>query len=71
MMIKDFKKNNCQLIMLQPNPDILTSLQSLSDKQMLIAKNEIDLIAILGESKSVTQDDMIVFKMDERASTWL
>jgi len=57
--------------MLQPNPDILTSLQSLSDKQMLIAKNEIDLIAILGESRSVTQDDMIIFKMDERASTWL
>jgi len=57
--------------MLQPNPNILTSLQSLSDKQMLIAKNEIDLIAILGESRSVTQDDMIVFKMDERASTWL
>jgi len=70
-MMKDFRKNNCQLIMLQPNPDILTSLQSLSDKQMLIAKNEIDLIAILGESRSVTQDDMIVFKMDERASTWL
>jgi len=57
--------------MLQPNPDILTSLQSLSDKQMLIAKNEIDLIAILGESKNMAQDDMIVFKMDERASTWL
>jgi len=71
MMIKDFRKNNCQLIMLQPNPDVLTSLQSLSDKQMLIAKNEIDLIAILGESKGMTQDDMIVFKMDERASTWL
>lgn len=58
--------------MLRPNPNILTSIQSLSDKQILIARNEIDLIAILGEPKGVTLDDMmIVSKTDERASTWL
>ncbi|XP_011689187.1 PREDICTED: sodium-independent sulfate anion transporter-like isoform X2 [Wasmannia auropunctata] len=71
MMIKDFRKNNGQLIMLRPNLDVLTRIQSLSDKQILIARNEIDLIAILGESKSVTLDDIIVSKTDERASTWL
>lgn len=57
--------------MLRPNPDILTSMQSLSDKQITTVRNEIDLIAILGESKIMTQDDTIVFKTDERDSTWL
>lgn len=71
MTIKDFRKNNCQLILLRPNPDILMSIQSLSDKQILTARNEIDLIAILREPKDVTRDDAIVFKTDERASTWL
>lgn len=71
MAIKDFRKNNCQLIMLRPNPNVLMSIQSLSDKQILTARSEIDLIAILGEPKSVTRDDTIVFKKDERASTWL
>lgn len=71
MTIKDFRKNNCQLIMLRPNPDILASIQSLSDKQILTARNEIDLIAILGETKNKMQDDTIIFKTNERTSTWL
>ncbi|XP_011866901.1 PREDICTED: sodium-independent sulfate anion transporter-like isoform X3 [Vollenhovia emeryi] len=71
MTVEDFRKNNCQLIMLRPNPDILTSIQSLSDKQVLMARNEIDLIAILGESRGTTRDDTIVSKTNERTSTWL
>ncbi|XP_025991392.1 sodium-independent sulfate anion transporter [Solenopsis invicta] len=71
MTIKDFRENNCQLIMLRPNPDVLTKIQSLSDKQILIARDEMDLIAILGGSKSTIQNNLIVSKMDERASTWL
>lgn len=39
--------------MLRPNPDILKSIQSLSHKQILIARNEIDLITILKELKNV------------------
>lgn len=42
--------------MLRPNPDIIKSIQSLSHKQILIARNEIDLITILKELKNVTQD---------------
>jgi len=53
MLAKDFRNNNCQLIMLRPNPDILKSIQSLSHKQILIARNEIDLITILKELKNV------------------
>ncbi|XP_018364457.1 PREDICTED: sodium-independent sulfate anion transporter-like [Trachymyrmex cornetzi] len=71
MTINDFRKNNCQLIMLRPNPDILSSIQSLSDKQILTARNEIDLIAILGKPKGVTLNDMVISNTDERASTWL
>ncbi|KAL0123840.1 hypothetical protein PUN28_005995 [Cardiocondyla obscurior] len=71
VMIKDFRKNNCQLIMLRPNPDIFARIQSLSGKQILMVRNEIDLIAILGESKSVTRNDIIASITDERASTWL
>ncbi|XP_028049291.1 sodium-independent sulfate anion transporter [Monomorium pharaonis] len=71
MTIKDFRKNNCYLIMLRPKPNILAKIQSLSDKQILIARDEMDLIAILGESKSATQNDIIVPKTEERASTWL
>lgn len=72
MMIKDFKKKNCQLIILRPNPNILMSIQSLSDEQILMARNEIDLIAILGK-KSTTQDDTIVLisETNKRTSTWL
>lgn len=69
--MRDFRKNNCQLILLRPNPNILTSIQSLSDKEIMTARNEIDLIAILGESKIIIQDDTVVFKTDERDSTWL
>ncbi|KAG5310771.1 S2611 protein, partial [Acromyrmex insinuator] len=71
MTINDFRKNNCQLIMLRPNPDILSSIQSLSDKQILTARNEIDLIAILGKPKRVTLNDMVISDTNARASTWL
>ncbi|XP_024884153.1 sodium-independent sulfate anion transporter-like [Temnothorax curvispinosus] len=71
MMIKDFRKNNCQLIMLRANCAILTSIQSLSDKQILMARDEVDLIAILGGPKGMTHDLAIVSKTNERASTWL
>ncbi|KYQ60101.1 Sodium-independent sulfate anion transporter [Trachymyrmex zeteki] len=71
MTINDFRKNNCQLIMLRPNPDILSSIQSLSDEQIMTARNEIDLIAILGKPKGVTLNDMIISDTDERATTWL
>ncbi|XP_070163166.1 sodium-independent sulfate anion transporter isoform X2 [Polyergus mexicanus] len=56
MLVKDFRDNNCQLIMLRPNPDILKSIQSLSHKQILIARDEIDLITILKEFKGMTQN---------------
>lgn len=56
MLAKDFRNNNCQLIMLRPNSDILKSIQSLSDEQILLARNEIDLITILKEFKNVTQN---------------
>jgi len=71
MTINDFRKNNCQLIMLRPNLDILSSIQSLSDKQILTARNEIDLIAILGKPKRVILNDMVISDTNERASTWL
>ncbi|KYN40710.1 Sodium-independent sulfate anion transporter [Trachymyrmex septentrionalis] len=71
MTINDFRKNNCQLIMLRPNPEILSSIQSLSDKQILTARNEIDLIAILGKPKRVTLNDMVISDTNEQASTWL
>ncbi|XP_071568572.1 sodium-independent sulfate anion transporter [Temnothorax nylanderi] len=71
MMIKDFRKNNCQLIMLRANCAILTSIQSLSDKQILMARDEVDLIEILGGPKGMTHDLAIVSKTNERASTWL
>ncbi|KYM96787.1 Sodium-independent sulfate anion transporter [Cyphomyrmex costatus] len=71
MTINDFRKNNCQLIILRPNPGILMRIQSLSDKQILTARNEIDLIAILGKPKGVTLNDMVISETDERASTWL
>ncbi|XP_077260060.1 sodium-independent sulfate anion transporter isoform X1 [Temnothorax americanus] len=71
IMIKDFRKNNCQLIMLRANCAILTSIQSLSDKQILMARDEVDLIAILGGPKGMTHDLAIVSKTNERASTWL
>nr|XP_012230213.1 PREDICTED: sodium-independent sulfate anion transporter-like isoform X1 [Linepithema humile]XP_012230214.1 PREDICTED: sodium-independent sulfate anion transporter-like isoform X1 [Linepithema humile] len=56
MVVKDFRDNNCQLIMLRPNPDILKSIQSLSDKQILIAGNDVDLITTLKEFKGIARD---------------
>lgn len=56
MVLKDFRDNNCELIILRPNADILKSIQSLSDKQILIARNDIDLIAILKEFKGIARD---------------
>lgn len=82
MLIKDFRDKNCQLIMLRPNPDILNSIQSLSHKQILTARDEIDLITILKEFKEfVTQNanveieasngKMISETTNELVSTWL
>lgn len=56
MVLKDFRDNNCELIILRPNADILKSIQSLSEKQILIARNDIDLIAILKEFKGIARD---------------
>ncbi|XP_011265430.1 sodium-independent sulfate anion transporter [Camponotus floridanus] len=80
MLAKDFRNNNCQLIMLRPNPDILKSIQSLSHKQILIARNEIDLITILKELKNVIPNvneiealnsKIIPETTNEFVSTWL
>ncbi|XP_029672275.1 sodium-independent sulfate anion transporter-like [Formica exsecta] len=81
MLVKDFRDNNCQLIMLRPNSDILKSIQSLSHKQILTARDEIDLITILKEFKGMTQNanveietsngKMISKMTSELVSTWL
>ncbi|XP_072760618.1 sodium-independent sulfate anion transporter [Anoplolepis gracilipes] len=60
MLIKDFRDNNCHVIMLRPNPDILKSIQSLSHKQILTAKNEVDLITMLQEFKDATQNANVI-----------
>ncbi|XP_029173687.1 sodium-independent sulfate anion transporter-like [Nylanderia fulva] len=77
MLLKEFRENNCRLIMLRPNSDILRSIQSLSDKEILTARDEIDLITIL--KQFVTQNANVEVsrgKMNsettlELASTWL
>lgn len=80
MLAKDFRNNNCQLIMLRPNPAILKSIQSLSHKQILIARNEVDLITILKELKNVIPNvneiealnsKIIPETTNEFVSTWL
>lgn len=80
MVVKDFTDNNCQLIMLRPNPDILKSILSLSDKRILIAGNDIDLIAILKEFKDITRsadaetqvsNDKTILEMSDEVTTSL
>lgn len=55
MVMRDFRDNNLYLIMLRPNPDVLKSIQSLSYKPIVTAKDEIDLITILKELANATQ----------------
>lgn len=50
-MIEDFRNNDRQLIMLQPNSEILKSIQSLLNKPISIARNDNDLTAIFDELK--------------------
>lgn len=81
MLVKDFRDNNCQLIMLRPNPDILKSIQALSHKQILTARDEIDLITIFKKFKDMRQNTnveiealngkMISEITNELVSTWL
>jgi len=42
--------------MLRPNPDILKSIQSLTDKRILVAGSDTDLIAILKEFEDAARD---------------
>lgn len=77
MLIKDFRDNNCQLIILRPNSNILKSIQSLSDKEILTARDEVDLITIFknfltqNANVEVSKGKMNSETTLELVSTWL
>ncbi|EFN81292.1 sodium-independent sulfate anion transporter [Harpegnathos saltator] len=52
-VVKDFDDKNRQLIMLRPNGDVLKGVQSMLSKPILMAKNDVDLLTILNDLKTV------------------
>ncbi|EZA61750.1 hypothetical protein X777_09371 [Ooceraea biroi] len=57
MVMRDFRDNDRQLIMLRPNSDVLKSVQSLSSKPILTARSDTDLLAVLREVEGTARSD--------------
>ncbi|XP_054007731.1 sodium-independent sulfate anion transporter-like [Hylaeus anthracinus] len=62
-VIREFREKNHCLIMLRPSKEVLQSVQSLSEETIMVATNDVELVAILKELSSFKRTPTVTMEI--------